>query len=202
MGLRATPNGRSRTLRRVAGEHDKPSRNEPDGVPVTETRGSCRPDRPDAPGVVTCCRLGARGIPQPLLMGGSDLYKQLVRERRTAAKRPSNPLRYRRSGHRRGVTAIQGTGGGDDYQDERWCATRQWIFGAHHGLSMIDLPSGARIPIAKILPHETVGRRLLIHRRGPADTTFHSGVGTSGAQRAHRQYGRAPRPRCAATAAT
>lgn len=80
----------------------------------------------------------------------SELYKQLVRrpqDRLLKALPPKTQLRYAEiRALVGGTTAIQGTGGqATSYQDEALVRNvDKWIFGAHVGRSMVDLPSGSR----------------------------------------------------------
>jgi 5-methylthioadenosine/S-adenosylhomocysteine deaminase len=126
----------------------------PGGVPVRETDGVILPGLIDLHGHPEFNVFAAweppRQFPNRYGWRGSDLYKQLVREpqdRLLKALPAKTQLRY--SEIRAlvgGVTAIQGTGGqATSYQDEALVRNvDKWIFGAHRGRSMVDLPSGSR----------------------------------------------------------
>ena len=130
------------------------SETKPDGVPVTETDGVILPGLIDLHGHPEFNVFAAweppRQFPNRYSWRGSDLYKQLVREpqdRLLKAVPAKTQLRYAEiRALVGGVTAIQGTGGqATSYQDEALVRNvDKWIFGAHHGRSMIDLPSGTR----------------------------------------------------------
>jgi 5-methylthioadenosine/S-adenosylhomocysteine deaminase len=126
----------------------------PDGVPVRETEGVILPGMIDLHGHPEFNVFAAweppRQFPNRYAWRGSELYKQLVREpqnRLLKAVPPKTQLRYAEiRALVGGVTAIQGTGGqATGYQDEALVRNvDKWIFGAHRGRSMIDLPSGER----------------------------------------------------------
>jgi 5-methylthioadenosine/S-adenosylhomocysteine deaminase len=130
------------------------SQSRPSGVPVRETDGVILPGLIDLHGHPEFNVFAAweppRQFPNRYAWRGSDLYKQLVREpqdRLLTALPAKTQLRY--SEIRAlvgGVTAIQGTGGqATSYQDEALVRNvDKWIFGAHRGRSMVDLPSGSR----------------------------------------------------------
>jgi 5-methylthioadenosine/S-adenosylhomocysteine deaminase len=126
----------------------------PDGVPVKETEGVILPGLIDLHGHPEFNVFAAweppRQFPNRYSWRGSDLYKQLVREpqdRLLKALPAKTQLRYAEiRALVGGVTAIQGTGGqATSYQDEALVRNvDKWIFGAHRGRSMVDLPSGSR----------------------------------------------------------
>ena len=130
------------------------SQTKPAGVPVRETGGVILPGLIDLHGHPEFNVFAAweppRQFPNRYAWRGSDLYKQLVREpqdRLLTALPAKTQLRYAEiRALVGGVTAVQGTGGqATSYQDEALVRNvDKWIFGAHRGRSMVDLPSGSR----------------------------------------------------------
>jgi len=130
------------------------SESAPAGVPVIQTDGVVLPGLIDLHGHPEFNVFAAweppRQFPNRYSWRGSDLYKQLVRQpqdRLLKAVPPKTQLRYAEiRALVGGVTAIQGTGGqATSYQDEALVRNvDKWIFGAHRGRSMVDLPSGSR----------------------------------------------------------